>query len=194
MRPTDEDPTDERPRRGAAPSRGTVPLRPHRRRAPPAPGQRSHPPHPQREGPTQLRHPRHPAHPRRRRDPARLAEPVSAPAGSRRCTRRPAQTAASPAECPPRSPKGSSPSSASTPHCRSKPSSKPPASAASTTHWPPPPCTGCLRAKGCSTLAPASPSPPTGDASPCARFPPGVLATARRGSPVAEPYFSLSSG
>ena len=28
---------------------------------------------------------------------------------------------------------------------------------------PPPRCTGCSRAKGCSTSAPASPSPPTGD-------------------------------
>ena len=40
--------------------------------------------------------------------------------------------------------------------------------AASTTPLPPPPCTGCSRAKGCSTNAPVSPSPPTGDASPCA--------------------------
>ena len=36
-----------------------------------------HPPRPAREGPTHLHHPRHPPHPCRRRDDARLAQPVS---------------------------------------------------------------------------------------------------------------------
>ena len=42
------------------------------------------------------------------------------------------------------------------------------ASAAPITPSPPPRCTGCSRAKGCSTNAPASPWPPTGDGSPSA--------------------------
>ena len=33
---------------------------------------------------------------------------------------------------------------------------------------PPPPCTGCSRARACSTNTPATPPPPTGDASPSA--------------------------
>ena len=33
---------------------------------------------------------------------------------------------------------------------------------------PPPPCTACSRARACSTNAPATPSPPTGDDSPSA--------------------------
>ena len=45
---------------------------------------------------------------------------------------------------------------------------KPPTSAASTTRLPPRPCTGCSRVRACSTNAPVSPSPPTGDDSPSA--------------------------
>ena len=51
---------------------------------------------------------------------------------------------------------------------RSRPSSTPPARAQSTTRSHPRPCTGCSRARGCSTSAQASLPPPTGGASPTA--------------------------
>ena len=94
--------------------------------------------------------------------PASPRDDAPAPAGSRRCTRRPAPTAAGPGACPPRSPSCSLRSRPSSPRARSKPSSPSPANAASTTPSPPRPCTGCSRARACSTNAPVSPSPPTG--------------------------------